>query len=197
VQRAAIAGVIVVLAAGVAAFALHEQPAVPAFPCVSTSSSGWLTASTSTVVMRVDWGAGEQNRIGAGDPNGAINWIALDEATARARAQALLLPLSRTVRSGSHAGAVSVFVGCDGKGDYWHGEAQPRPNYVDCVRPHLDRQSLRCLKEVFDERRRVTTDEAAAAMGELMERTAMELGIRPPPDPGVHPVSHMHAFDLE
>jgi hypothetical protein len=197
VQRVAIALVIVGLAAGIAAFALHEPPAVPAFPCVSTSKSGWLTASSGRVVIRVDWGAGEQNRIGAGDPNGAITWLALDEAAARARAQALLVPLSRTVHSSGTTGAVSVFVGCDGKGDYWHGEAPARPTYLGCVRPHLDRSSVRCLKDVFDERRRVTVNEAAAAMGELMERTGNDIGIRLPPDPGVHPVSSMHGFDLE
>jgi hypothetical protein len=166
-------GALVVLATGAALLVFRLPEARQPFPCVATAKTGWLTASTdSGLVVRVDWGG--ENRIGA-TRDGKLRWQPVNEAAARAEVQRLVTPLARTTRSDT-AARVSVFVGCDGKGDYWHGEAEERTRLRDCLQP-VDETRRECLKRYLSELKRVSPDEAAGAMSDGLDVTARRMGV--------------------
>lgn len=159
-----------------AATRLLRKAAAPPFPCVATSKSGWLTASSEGLVLRVEWSETD-TRIGAAGVDGRVHWRPAEPAAARALVQSVLQPLDRSIHA-STSGKVSVFVACDGKGDYWHGENDVRVGYRDCVHSLPHREALECLKEVYAERSRVSVDEAAGAMIDRMRDVSKALAPR-------------------
>ena len=176
----AIAAVSIALVVAAAAVLLQPRERPLAYPCVSSSKDGWLTAVSGRALVRIEWSEGA-GRLGVGPPRGPLlQWFPLSEREARAQVLEVLAPLSRRVHSAS-VDAVSFFVGCDGHGEFWAGLSPSTPSsYRDCLHPGAETR-LACVKRVFDEGSLASADELPGAISDRLDAIAIRAGMTLPP----------------
>ncbi|MFO0600171.1 MAG: hypothetical protein U0228_32985 [Myxococcaceae bacterium] len=167
---------VVLLALAGAVIATRVVRGATPYPCISTSKSGWLTTVSSGLLLRVEWSeSGGQVAIGA--ENAPVRWKEIGSEAARATANEVLKPMS----SGAHApgsSQVSLYVVCDGTGDYWKGSNEDAVPWRACLRPTGETR-VDCLKRAYASR--FSAERVASGINARVEAIAGQNGVPLPP----------------
>ncbi|MDX2008614.1 MAG: hypothetical protein SFW67_00405 [Myxococcaceae bacterium] len=167
-------GLVALLAlAGVVTTRTLVRDATP-YPCISTSSNGWLTAVSAGLLLRLEWSE-SSGQLSIGREHAPVRWQEVGSEAARQTANHVLQPLSGSGRAVS-AGEVSLYVGCDGSGHFWRGGNADLVPWRECVWPGPERR-VDCLKRAIASRR--SADGIAGGLVERISSLATANGVIP------------------
>lgn len=150
------------------------------YPCIETSRSGWLTAVSEGVLVRVEWEDG-RGKTSVTREEDRVVWKEVGSQTARSTAMDVLRPTPTTGTSAT--GKISLYVSCDGAGTHWAGETTDAVPWQTCVTPRHETR-LDCLERAIASRRGV--DRTAGALAERVLGLARANDVVPIPPPSIY-----------
>jgi hypothetical protein len=150
------------------------------YPCIETSKTGWLTAVSEGVLVRVEWEE-VRGKLSVTEEKNPVVWKDVGSAAARSTAMDVLRPTPSTGTSAT--GKISLYVSCDGSGTHWAGETTEAVPWETCVTPRHETR-LDCLERAIASRRGV--DRTAGALTERVLGLARANNVIPTPPPIIY-----------